>query len=419
MIFFIFFLDQNNYKPLIIQYVKKEMHRELEFNGDISFALLPKLGVSLKHFSLSEYKSSKKFVTAEHIHLTLPLKPLLKNQLVIDEIIVKGLKGTLIRFADGRTNIDDLLSPDEQTMEFDLGEIRIEDATFVLHDAINKKQVALSGLTFGASKITNNMLNKLELETSGIMVNLGKKDKQNFVTKLNVPNLQFGKNNIESSHVKLAIKIANPTNKIYGTLFLSDITVTKNRFDSNVMALDLASTKDTQTVKFRMKSPLAGNFETQELFLPAIQASFNFIAPHLPNQPLGGNLTGKISVASLSERIKATLTGELEDSSIQATFDIAGFDKPAVNFDIAIDHLNTDRLQSQFSNNDTELKQTINAQPLDEPIDLSLLSDFDANGSIHIGTAQLTDTTLSGITFKIQSGKNKLNSAPIQLNSAN
>ena len=395
------------------------MHRELDFSGDITLAFLPKLEVSLEHFSLSEYKGSKKFVTAENIQFTFPLKSLLKNQLVIDEIIIKGPKATLIRFADGRTNIDDLLTPDERTIKFDVEKVRIEDATFVIHDAIHKKQVALSGLTFGASKITNHMFNKLELKTSGIMVNLVKKDKQNFEARLNIPNLQFGKNNIESNQVKLAVKIANPTNNIDGILLLSDVTVANNRFDSNVMALDIATTKNSQTIKIHLKSPLAGNLETQKFFLPVIKASFNVIAPHLPNQPLSGNLTGNISVANLSERIKAGITGEFEDSAIQATFNITGFSKPVVNFDIAVDHLNTDRLQSQFKKNDAEIKQIVDNQSLGEPLDFSLLSDISANGLIHIGTAQLADTTLSGITFKIQSGKNKQNSAPTQSNSAN
>ena len=119
------------------------MHRELKFDGDISFTVFPKLGIRLEHFSLSEYKSSKKFVTAEHIHLTLPLKPLFKNRLVIDEIIVMGLKATLVRFPDGRTNIDDLWTADKKTTAFDFGNVRIEDAALVLHDAMNKKQMIL------------------------------------------------------------------------------------------------------------------------------------------------------------------------------------------------------------------------------------------------------------------------------------
>ena len=408
VIYLITFLDLNTYKPLINQLVKKEMQRELEFDGDISFALFPKLRVNLEHVSLSEYKASKKFVTAEHIHLTLSLKPLLKNQLVIDEMIVKGLKATLIRFADGRTNIDDLLTTNETTTEFDIRRIRIEDAALVLHDAINKKQVTLRDITLGTSKITNESLDKLALKATGTMVNIDKKNKLNFAVRLNVPNLHFDNNSIASNHVNLAITIANPANKIAGIFSLSNITAATNRFNSDVMTVKLAAKKDAQTVRIHLKSSLTGNPETKNFYLPDLKANFTAVTPDLPNQPIRGNLAGKIFVAGLSEHFKANLAGNLEDGHIQATFNLSNFNDPTIDFDIAIDTLNIDRW---LSHAEKKNRQHIETQLLDEAIDFSLLSELNANGSIYVGRVQSADVTLSGIEFKIKSGYNKLNPA--------
>ena len=415
IIFFIFFLGLNNYKPLIIQYVKKETNRELKFDGDISFAVFPKLGISLDHFSLSEYKSSKKFVAAEYIHLTLPLKRFLENQLVIDKIFIKGLKTTLIRFPDGRTNIDDLLAADEKTTAFDIGHVRIEDAALVLRDAVNKKQVILRNMTLGTRKITNESLNRLELKTTGTMVDLDKKDKQNFAIRLNVPNLQFGNNSIVSDHVNLAIIVANPANKIVGTFSLSNITAATNRFNSDVITVKLAAKKDAQTVRIHLNSSLTGNPEAQKFYLPDLKANFSAVTPDLPNLPISGNLAGKIFVAGLSEHFKANLAGNLEDGHIQATFNLSNFNNPTVDFDIAIDKLNMDRW---LLHADKKNRQHIETQFLDETIDFSLLSELNANGSIHVGTMQSADITLSGIEFKIKSGNNKLNPAATRLDNS-
>lgn len=398
----IFFLDPDNYKSLIINYVNKEMHRELEFDGDISFTIFPKLGISLKHFSLSEYKSSKKFVTAEHIHFTLPLKPLLRNRLVIDEIIVMRPKATLIRFPDGRRNIDDLLTTDEKTTAFDIGNVRIKDAALVLHDTISKKQVILRDMTLGTRKITNKSLDKLELKATGTMVNIGdNKDKQKVAIRLNIPNLQFNNNSIESNYVNLALLIANPANKIAGTFSLSNVTAATNRFNSDVMTVKLAAKKDAQTIRIHLKSSLTGNPETQKFYLPNLKANFTAITSDLPNQLIRGSLAGKIFVASLSERLQANLAGNLEDGHIQATFNLSNFSNPTVDFDIAIDTLNIDRW---LSHADKQNRQHIETQLMDEAIDFSLLAELNANGSIHIGILQLADVTLSGMEFKINSG---------------
>lgn len=415
IIFFIIFLDLNNYKPLITQYMKKEMHRELKFDGDISIGIFPKLGISLEDFSISEYKTSKKFVTVEYIYLTLPLKRLLKNQLDIDEIFIKGLKTTLIRFPDGRTNIDDLLSTDKNTTAFDIGHVRIEDAALVLHDAVNKKQVMLRDMTLGTRKITNESLNKLELKTIGTMVDLDEKVKQNFAIRLNVPNLQYGNNSIVSDHANLAIIVANPANKIVGTFSLSKITAATNRFNSDIITVILAAKKGAQTVRIHLNSSLTGNPEAQKYYLPDFKANFSAATPDLPNQPIRGNLAGKIFVAGLSEHFKANLAGNLEDGHIQATFNLSNFNNPTVDFDITIDKLDMDRWLSHV---ERENRQRIEAQLLDETIDFSLLSELNANGSIHVGTMQAADVTLSGLEFKIKSGNNKLNPAATQLDNS-
>jgi hypothetical protein len=110
-------------------------------------------------------------------------------------------------------------------------------------------------------------------------------------------------------------------------------------------------------------------------------------------------------MSNLSENIDADFIGNVENSAIQATFHIAGFDKRAVNFDLEIAHLGPDQIH--INTDKADLKPTTTTQSLEETIDSFLLSNINVNGSVHIGTAQLADTVLSGIKLTIQSDNNK------------
>lgn len=409
VIFFMFFLDLNSYKPLISQIVKKEMQRELDFEGDISFAAFPKIEARLRHFSISEYKSSKKFMTADSVYFTLPLRQLLDNQLVLNEISIKGLKAALIRFPDGRTNVDDLLTADGKKMGFVLGQARIENSRFVLLDAMNKKQFTLSGLTLESGKITNNHFSNLELKTKGSMKRLGNHTNYDFTVKLNVPDMQYHYDHISGNDIRLIANGTYAQHKIFAELALTNLFTSTHYFHSDAMAIKILAKKDTQIIRIHLSSPLHGELNTQKLHLPDLKAGFVISANHLSDQSTQGSLLGNISLAAMPTHISADFTGNIENSHLQATLNITGFDKPVVNFDAAIDHLNTD--QFQFNNDQAELNNLIHNKSLNKKVDFPSLSALEVNGSVYIGTAQIADTAFSGVTFQIQSGKKNLNSA--------
>jgi AsmA family len=407
VIFIIFFLDLNSYQPLISQAVKKEMQRELAFEGDISFAAFPKIRLNLRQFSLSEYKTRKKFITADSIHLTLPLRQLFDKQLTLDEISIKGLKAALIRYPDGRTNIDNLLTADDKKKEFVLGQARIEITRFIFHDARNKKQFTLSGLTLESVKITNKNLNNLALKTKGSMKNLRNHASYDFAIKLNVPDMLFNHDHISSNHIRLITKGAHSQQKISAELTLTNLIASAHYFHSDAMVIKMLAKNDTQIIKTHLSSPMNGELDSQELHLPDLKAGIAVTANHSFSQSIHGNLLGSMSMSNSSEQIDVNLTGNVENSAIQAIFNIAGFDEPVVNFDVTIDHLNTD--QFQFNYNQAESNNLRNNKPPDKAVDFSLWPDLDVNGSIYIGTAQIADTALSGVTFKIQSDGKNLN----------
>jgi AsmA protein len=140
--------NPNDYKQQIIDIVKAKKERTLKLDGDISLSFWPGIGANLGKVSLSEHKGDKEFAALNSVKVSLALLPLLKKQLIVDTIYIDGARANIVRYKDGTTNLDDLLSKDEEeseTIKFDIDGIIITDSAASFSDektggkyAINK-----------------------------------------------------------------------------------------------------------------------------------------------------------------------------------------------------------------------------------------------------------------------------------------
>src|SRR5690606_30987966 len=104
----------NKWKGEISQLVQEKKNRSLKIEGDLSLSLFPSIGVQLGKATLSEHKSEQVFASVNNARISLRLMPLLSKQVVVDTVELDGVKARLVRFKDGRMNIDDLLAKDEK-----------------------------------------------------------------------------------------------------------------------------------------------------------------------------------------------------------------------------------------------------------------------------------------------------------------
>lgn len=101
--------DAEDFKSLAIERVQREYQRTLAIAGEVELRFLPRLEVELGAVSLSESGRGEPFASVQSARVSLAPWPLLRRQLVVDRLQVQGLRATLVRHADGRTNVDDLL----------------------------------------------------------------------------------------------------------------------------------------------------------------------------------------------------------------------------------------------------------------------------------------------------------------------
>ncbi|MCB5185918.1 AsmA family protein [Methylobacillus gramineus] len=130
--------NPNDYKPMIVKLVKDKKQRTLNIEGDIKLAFWPKLGADLGKISLSEHNSDKEFAAVNGLKVSLALLPLLKKDLVVDTVYVDGARANIVRYKDGTTNFDDLLSQDEEEpseqIKFDISGINVSNSAVSFRD---------------------------------------------------------------------------------------------------------------------------------------------------------------------------------------------------------------------------------------------------------------------------------------------
>jgi len=172
--------DPNKYKGDLIDVVRKETGRTLTIEGEIHLTFFPKIGVALGPTQLSERDSKDEFAGVDDLRVALALLPLLSKRIVVDEVVVDGLRATLVKHADGSTNIDDLTESGkakpaekrqaEQTpaetgapaMKLDVQGVRIKNGAFTFRDEQAGATYKISALSLETGRVAQGIPTKFD-----------------------------------------------------------------------------------------------------------------------------------------------------------------------------------------------------------------------------------------------------------------
>ncbi len=148
-------VDPNRFKPEIVQLVQDEKQRTLTIEGDIRLKLFPKLGVDLGRTVLSERGGAGEFAALESARLYVAWWPLLRRELVVDTVVLEGVRAKLVRNPDGSTNFDDLLRKEEESpqIKFDVEGVRLIRSAVDFHDHLGKRRYAIRDLDLSTGRI--------------------------------------------------------------------------------------------------------------------------------------------------------------------------------------------------------------------------------------------------------------------------
>ncbi len=160
------FVNPNDYKPLIVKLVQEKKQRTLNIEGDIKLKLFPQIGLDLGKTHLSEHNSTQEFAALDSVQLYVAWLPLLRKELVVHKVSVAGARANLIRFADGTTNIDDLIKQEDKSeqIKFDIDSVKVSQSALSFDDRLAKRKWAIGDLEMQSGRIKDNTHTDIALD---------------------------------------------------------------------------------------------------------------------------------------------------------------------------------------------------------------------------------------------------------------
>ncbi|MBZ0094850.1 MAG: AsmA family protein [Sulfuricella sp.] len=422
--------DPNDYKPLIVKLVQEKKQRTLKLEGDIKLTFFPRIGADLGRLALSEHGSDKEFAAVDSARASLALLPLLKKQLVVDRIRIDGIRGRLVRYPDGSTNIDDLLKKEEsEQFKFDIEGVSVTRAALAFDDQMGGRKLDISGMEFESGRLANNQPGKVELKftlqgdnpkidaqvalASGLLFDTeakaitldkltvslaGKYGADSLDIRLASPKFELEPERF-AGHIDLTAKLMQPRGNLDLVLSVPALTGKGSAVRAESFTLDVSGKQGDNTIKSRIASPFSANLDTRQFSLDKLVASLNLSGPAMPGA-LDINLGGAARLDLAKQDAHLELAGKIDDSPLKARLGISHFDAPAYDFDIAIDRLDVDRYLSSAK---PEAKQP------EKPLDFGFLKNLNANGQLRIGTLKVANIKSSNIKLNVKAGGGNLN----------
>ena len=307
--------DPNQFKSQITQIVFEKKQRTLSIEGDIKLRFFPKVGVDLGKVSLSARNSTEIFAKLDNARVSLALMPLLRKQLVVDKIALRGLNLHFQRNEKGESNIDDLLSKDasaddptqSQKMQFDVEGIEVTDAAIQVSDQQTQFMGALQRFNFNSGRLAENTPTTIRLSTQIIAQ---QKDAQATDVQLEVQTgLRFNLSEQDFGFDKLSLGL---NGKLQGNTLKFNVNAPQLQMKAKELALTLAG--------------LEANLQTR-IAQGAVDLRLN--APRIAMD--------KASASSDNITASMTLTGEQNLSLKLNTSKISGSSKALSIDNIALD----------------------------------------------------------------------------------
>jgi len=456
--------NPNDYKAKIIQVVQEKKQRTLKLDGDIKLTLFPNIGASIGRASLSEFQSKQDFVTIENVQVSLALWPLFSKQVVVNQVAVSGLKATIIKYKNGKTNLDDLLGAEEQAIPepakdeaaksvptslpvtFDIASVSLRNLNLIYQDEASAAQYEVNKLNLKTGRITMGAPIKLELDAL-IKAN---KPKLDLTTKLqgnlliNPEAGQFGvqgldlqangnvldihnvvlqakgnfqklKQELTAEKVSLSISGIQAKNTINTQLELPSLRLSNNQLSSEKFTLDLEMQQPQQTFKIKLLTAVNGNLDKKIINLPDLSIKMNGTGDALPQNSVTGKAVSSEMSGSLhmqDNRAQVKLTGGLLQSQVKIQVAVNNFTKPEIKFDIEADQLDVDAYLPKSES----APQTKEATSLDAPLDLSALKGLNLDGRLRIGAFKVANLKMAQVNVGVKAQHGIVDVSPLAAN---
>jgi AsmA protein len=341
--------DPNAYKGEIEQRVKQATGRTLRFHGDIELTFWPAIGARLGKVTLSRRASEHDFASIERAQVAVALLPLLKGEVLVDEVSVSGLNASVIRAKGGKFDFEDLLgaaggaqkpapaSAPAGKLKFDVAGIRLQDASFAYVDEGSGQRLELDDVELSTGRIAQNVPGKLSL-----------------------------------------------TARVRGR-------------------------KPVVDLKVRLAGTYTLGLERQEYAFRDIDLEVSGAAADFSRIAL--TVTGAARAQLAKEAVEADLVAKFDDTTVRAKLGLTEFDAPRYRFEMDVDRIDLDRYL--VAQSDAKPAPSAGPKvKVDVPVDLGALEGLRAEGKLAVGALQVMGLKISELRAGLRAANGRAELAP-------
>ncbi len=443
----VYLVDWNDFKETIQNQTKKHTGRDLTITGDLSPSVFPWAGISIGEISLANATGfgDQPFAQIGSADVKVKLLPLLRKEVEVRTVELKGLSVDLQRAADGTTNWDDLIQPTTTTTtstEDSSTEVEVEGGS-----------AAIAALKVGGIDISDANVSWLDVQ-SGTDAKLS-----NF--SLNTGAIELGKPfdlatefNVASKSMDLAADITGKgevsvdlENQVYSlTSFTLDTDAKGASFPNGEMVANLAANINANMLEQRVNVDglslaalglkLSGKVDVTELdqepkivaalksdtFDPkelmaklGIEAPTTADAAVLSAASLSMNLAASPSSANLND-----LTITLDDTTFNGSASVPSLAGaiPPLRFDFTVDAIDLDRYLPPVSDEPADTTTTAAAPAADGDAPLGIPSDLirqlDVDGVFKVNKVKISNLTTESIVVPVTASGGKVSINDLQ-----
>ena len=348
--------NPNDYKPQIIQSVKDSKQRTLKLDGDIKLHFFPSIGVSLSKVSLSEFQSEQEFVSVDNASVSLKLLPLLARQLVVDDVAVSGVKAQVIKFRNGKTNLDDLMGKQAAApaapvpaaeaatpMKFDIASVRLDKTDLSYRDETTGALYSVKELTLQTGRIASGAPTRMDfsahIQSSKPRLDILAQIKTTLTFDLEKN--QFQVQGLDLQANGSALDMSNLAVKASGDASAQPAT---QEFSMNKFALSASGVKGKDRFEARLDAP--------ELNLTKNKFIATNIALNAKLDGVLGNLAAKLVLPAIEGNLRVFKVSSMQlDASLK---------QPEQSFDVKLSTPVTGSIEAQQFNL-SDIKLALNA----------------------------------------------------------
>ncbi len=472
-----FTVNPNDYKPLIVKLVQEKKERTLTLDGDIKLALFPKIGLDLGKVSLSEHKGTTEFASVEGVKLYVAWLPLLRKSLVVDHVSVDGIRANLARYANGTTNIDDLIKKEEESeqVKFDIEGVKITRSGINVDDQMGKHKFSLNNFSMQSGRLKDGAPTDIALDfnaqldhpftkiqvqlKSGLLFELEKKHYALESLNLGIKGDAAGISEMDftlkgdldakledsaflSKNLKLSVTGKQGIQKLNVKLDAPKFQLSKDKVSSDKLSLEAQIDQPQGSTKARLTIPAmqgtGAAFQIADIVLDVDGKQGDKSIKGKLTSPFKGNLemqrfdlskviaTFNISNPALPKgNMNLTLSGNAyadikkQDIALNAT---TRLDDSHIQAKLGMTNFAAQALRFDVAIDQLDIdrylppsskKQSAEAE---KPFDMSALKNLNANGSIRVGTLKLSNVKSTNVRLDMQAASGKFNINPMSAN---